>query len=177
MNENIKTRGFTLIETVVYLALFGILMSGAVTAAFTIFESADRQQTHTLLQVEGSFIIAKINWAVGGAQSINQPSGFGSLLSVNKITRLNSSGQPVVSVVTFSLPTAPGDVIIQDGAAGPYPLNNSNVVVTRLGFLHTLAGGNGVLPESVTASTTLTARTASGALLSEDFSTIIYLHH
>ena len=57
-------KGFTLIETIVYLALFSILMGGAIVAAFNIFESAGRQQTHTMLQEEGNFLIAKINEAV-----------------------------------------------------------------------------------------------------------------
>jgi prepilin-type N-terminal cleavage/methylation domain-containing protein len=170
-------KGFTLIETIIYLALFSILMGGAIVSAFNIFESAGRQQTHTMLQEEGDFIIAKINWAVAGASSVNQPGSYGSLLSVNKVIGLSSSGQPIVSAVTISLPTAPGSITIQDGAVGPYALTNSNVSVTRLSFLHALASGNGVDPESVAASTTLTARAPNGAIISEDFSTIVYLRH
>jgi type II secretory pathway pseudopilin PulG len=171
------SKGFTLIETIIYLALFAILIDGAVVAAFNLFENAGRELTHTMLQEEGNFLIAKINWAVSGAQSVNQPGGYGSLLSVNKVTGLNGSGQPIVTAVTISLPSAPGDVLIQDGVVGPYALNNSNISVAKLGFLHTLASGNGIDPESVAASTTLTARTPNGAILSEDFSTVVYLRH
>ena len=81
-----KSNGFTLIETIVYLALFSIMMGGAIVALFNLFESSGRELTHIMLQEEGNFIIAKINWAISGAQSVNQPSGYGSLLSVNKVT-------------------------------------------------------------------------------------------
>lgn len=169
-------RGFTLIETIVYLALFSILMGGAVVAAFNIFEGAGRQATRTMLEEEGNFLIAKINWAVSGAQSVNEPGSYGSKLSVNKVTSLNSAGQPVVTAVTISLPE-PGDVLIENGTSGPYALNNANVSVARLGFYHVLASGNGIDPERVEASTTLTAYAPSGALMSEDFSTVVYVRH
>ncbi len=160
-------RGFTLIETIVYLALFSILMGGAVVAAFNIFENAGRQETRTMLEEEGAFLMAKIDWAVSNATFVNQPIGYGPLLWVT-----TGSG-----LVIINLPVASTSIVIQDGVVGPYALNNSNVSVTRLSFLHTLASGNGINPESVSASTTLTAKTPTGALISEDFSTVMYLHH
>lgn len=168
-------RAFTIIETIVYLALFSILMGGAVVAAFQIFESASREQTHSILQEEGNFIMGKINWAISGAQSVSSPGGgvYGSQLSVNKVTGLDSSGQPIISTVVISISGT--DITIQDGAVPVQTLNNSNVRIARLGFMHTLASGSGVNPESITASTTVTARTPNGMVLSQDFTTTIYV--
>ena len=172
-----KNRGFTLIETVIYLALFGMLMGGAVVAAFNLFESAERQITRAALQNEGSFLMGKIQWAVSGAQAVNLPAGgtSGSQLSVNKVTGLDVDGLPIITAVTIHLPSAPGDVFIQNGAIGPLKLNGQDIQVSSLTFLHTIASGNGVDPESVQANATLTARTPNGMLLSQDFSTTVYV--
>lgn len=170
-------RAFTIIETIVYLALFSILIGGAVVGAYNIFDSAGRDQAHAILQEEGNFLIGKINWAISGSSSVNAPGGgqYGSSLSVNKVTGLNGSGQPIVTTVVISLPTVPGNAQIQNGTNPLQNLNNTNVTVTQLRFLHTLPTGNGVIPESVEASTTLTARTPNGMVLSEDFSTTVYI--
>src|SRR5581483_3447430 len=78
--------GFTLIEVVVYLALFAILFGGAVLAAYNIVESSGRNQSKADIQQEGEFIIGKINWALSGAASVSSPgAGLSStILSVVK---------------------------------------------------------------------------------------------
>src|SRR3989344_9023228 len=78
--------GFTLIETLVYLGLFSILIGGALVAAFGIFESNGRNQTKAMVQEEGQFLAAKIDWVLSGVRSVDAPpaSSPGSLLSVTK---------------------------------------------------------------------------------------------
>jgi prepilin-type N-terminal cleavage/methylation domain-containing protein len=58
MNKNIK-QGFTLIEVIIYLALFSILMAGSLSAAFALCESSGHERTRAFLLEEGNFIIAK----------------------------------------------------------------------------------------------------------------------
>lgn len=53
-------RGFTLLECLLYIALFGIIISGAAVGMVAISESADRNATKALLEDEGSYLIAKI---------------------------------------------------------------------------------------------------------------------
>lgn len=169
-----KQRGFTLIETVIYLALFAILMSGVIAVAYNMFELSVRNQTQALLQDEGNFLMGKVSWALSGTASINQPvvGILGSQLSVNKVTGVNSSGNPIITPVVIALSGT--NVTIQEGSAPAVALNNSNIQITRLSFLHTL--GTGVItPESVEASTTLTARTPNGMVITQDFSTTGYL--
>jgi type II secretory pathway pseudopilin PulG len=170
-------RAFTIIETVVYLGLFSILIGGAVVGAYNVFESAGREQTRAMLQEEGSFLIGKINWAVSGASSVNTPGGgqFGSSLSVNKVTGLAGNGQPIIETVIINIPVSPGNIQIQNGANPAVTLNNTNVTITRLGFLHTLPTGNGIIPESIEASTTMTALAPNGMVISQDFSTTVYI--
>jgi len=78
-----KNRGFTLIETIIYIALFAILMSGAVVAAYNLFEGSDRNESAILIQEEGTFLNRKINWALAGA-SAAQSSNGGTTLTVTR---------------------------------------------------------------------------------------------
>ena len=53
-------RGFTLVESLVYMALFGIIMSTAFVGAQSLGLSADRLRTQSLLQTEADFLSTKI---------------------------------------------------------------------------------------------------------------------
>lgn len=55
----LQHNGFTLIEVIIYLALFSILMAGSLSAAFALCESSGHERTRALLLDEGNFIIAK----------------------------------------------------------------------------------------------------------------------
>ena len=57
--QNFK-KGFTLIETVIYLALFSIVIGGALAATTLLFEGAGRNTTEARLEEEGNFMLEKI---------------------------------------------------------------------------------------------------------------------
>ena len=162
--------GFTLIETLVYLGLFSIIIGGAFVAAFGIIESNERNQTKAIVQNEGAFVLAKIDWALSGIQSVDSPPPDGtplerSLLSVTKY----GGGTIKISLPDPSNP----NVEIQRGTAPAKILNNSNVEITNLLFTHKKpADGN---LESVEARFTVTARTLTGASFTEDFFTVKYI--
>lgn len=69
--------GFTLIEVVIYLSLL-LVMFGAVTGIlYAVLESSNKDWDRIILQTEGDFILAKINWALGDATTTsvsNQPA-------------------------------------------------------------------------------------------------------
>ena len=60
-------RGFTLIEVIIYLALFSILMAGSLSAAFALCESGGHERTRALVLEEGNFIISKTEWELSYA--------------------------------------------------------------------------------------------------------------
>ncbi len=68
-------RGFTLIETLVYIGLFSILMVGALIGAFELAQSGPHNETAVALQEEGTFILRKLNWAFTGATSTTYSNG------------------------------------------------------------------------------------------------------
>src|SRR3989344_2337496 len=67
-------KGFTLIETLVYLALFALIIGGMVVAAYLLFETSDRYQTRAMLQEEQNFVMAKIMRTLNNAKDICAPA-------------------------------------------------------------------------------------------------------
>ena len=53
-------KGFTLIETIVYLALFSIVIGGALAATTLLLEGAGRDSARARVQEEGAFMLSKI---------------------------------------------------------------------------------------------------------------------
>lgn len=61
--------GFTLIEMLVYTALFGLMFSCLLPVCFALIENLDTSKTRAMVQQEGDFILAKIDWAAASAHS------------------------------------------------------------------------------------------------------------
>lgn len=161
-------RGFTLIETSIYIALFGLLMTGAVVAAYNLLEGSSRAQTRTMLQEEGAFVHGKIEWALRGADTVSTPASNAVAASLTVST---------YDGTTITIDRAGTDMRLDEGSA-PQVLNTSAVGVTKLLFAHTLASGNGTHPETVQFSFEVQALTRNGMLLSERFpTTTIALRH
>lgn len=176
-NQNRHNRGFTLIETLIYLALYAIIMTGAIVSAYAILSSSARNQTKALVQEEGSFLVGKIDWVLSGTQAINQPNDGvsstvdqGSTLSITKFDA--SLGNPIVITLDGT------NLTITRGTNPTEALNNSGIQISCPAagcFKHTSASGDGVNPESLSAYFTLTTRTSDGISYSQDFSTTKYL--
>lgn len=159
--------GFTLIEMVIYIALFAILFGGAIVAAYNVIESTGRNQTRARLQAEGEFMLAKIAYVLSGVQNISLPAvGItGSVLNVAKY-----DGSTVNMHRT-------GSTLMLQTSTDNLPINTSSVglVPDSLRFTHFVTTGNGVNPEGLKAMFTLTARTPTGGVLSQDFSSTNYV--
>ena len=163
----------TLIETLVYLALFAILFGGAINASYNVLELGARNQTKVIVQQEGDFLLAKIDWVLSGVDTINDPAAgvSGSMLSVNKVMGLDPvTNLPIIEPVTISFPS--GDMVI-GYPNRPTPniiaLSNSNIKITDLNFEHVKSTSNDAEPESIKTTFTITAKTDSGAGYAQDF--------
>lgn len=154
-------RGVTLIETMVYIALFSIIIGGSVVAAYQILESSGRSQTRAMLQEEGDFLIGKIGWALSGVQP-GTPTGQNctesNTLSVSKWD--TSIGIIVINETS-------GNMYISYGGNPSVVLNNSNTNVSALSFTHCYLNTSN--PESMGARFTLSANTPRGSRISQDF--------
>lgn len=67
-------KGFTLLETVIYIALFSLLMAGVIVAVFNIFASNDRNEISVGIQEEGTFVARKLSWALTSASTVSTTS-------------------------------------------------------------------------------------------------------
>jgi type II secretory pathway pseudopilin PulG len=149
--------GFTLIEFIIYLALFGILMGGVAAGVYAIVEGGGRSQAKTSIQEEGNFLLGKFNWALSGASSINVVALPPNLA----ITKYNYALNPLVFDVSGS------ELRLRQGGGLANDLNSSNVFLKSLTF-QDIPKSNGK-PEGLTINFTLTALTSAGAVESQNF--------
>ncbi len=135
-----RSRGFTLMEVIIYLGLFGILMSGAVIATYQLLSSGTNNQIAVAIQEEGTFLNRKINWALSGATTVSAAAS-----STLVVTKPDLGSQ---SPVTIS-----GDgqsLLISRGTGPAVPLSSAAFKVNAVYFSVTPASGS--KPASVSGS-------------------------
>jgi len=74
-------KGFTLIETLIYIALFGIILTGVITAAYPLITGADRLSQRVTAESEAAFVLHKIAWALS-SWSVQSVVGGGNTLTI-----------------------------------------------------------------------------------------------
>jgi type II secretory pathway pseudopilin PulG len=132
------SRGFSLIETIIYVALLGFMMSGAVITAYQVTRSSFVVSEKDTIQGEGNFVLRKLEHAFVGAANVWDSSG---------------------TLVIDPYPAGPGDyitlsvsgdtVFIKRGAGSAVELTTDNVSAE---FDFTVHAGP---PKGVTATTTI----------------------
>ncbi len=159
--------GFTLIETIIYIGLFTILVGGVGVSVYSIIESSGKNNMKALIQTEGDFLTAKINWALSGARLVNEPA-VGVNSQTLSVTKWDSSVGNIVITISGE------DITIKRGSGPEIVLNNEDVNISDLSFVHEYEGGTN--PESIKASFKLSGRTSSGqAIRPQTFATTNYL--
>lgn len=66
-----KISGFTLLEVVLYLALFSILLTNVLLAAYSLIDSVAINRTAIAAEAEALFINRKIIWILENASEVN----------------------------------------------------------------------------------------------------------
>lgn len=128
-----KNKAFTLIETIIYAALFSVIIGLTIGAVYNIIEGSDDLQKNIIADAEAHFLMRKIGWVLTGVSAINLPvsGATGASLSVDKTSY---SQNPVV----FDLDS--GNMRIKKDIGSPVILNNANITVSDLEFQHLAAG-------------------------------------
>jgi len=70
-----KNAGFTLIETLLYIGLFGLILSGTILSIYPIFTNTQRSMETVVAEGEAAFLVQKINTALLSASSFVVPFG------------------------------------------------------------------------------------------------------
>ena len=149
-------KGFTLIEVIIYIALFTILMGTAFVTAFELIDGSNKLNQKNTTEEEGNFVMRKINWALTGisndisdiaSPSIFYPYATSSTLSINKW----QEGVKIPVVIQYN--AASSSIMMQENVSSPLPITTDNVKVSNLAFRFIPASGNG--PAGVVATTTI----------------------
>jgi prepilin-type N-terminal cleavage/methylation domain-containing protein len=122
-------KGFTLIETLLYIAIFGIILVAGISAAYNLIESTTRFNNKVLVESEANFVLRKLSL---GLENVTNAavSNTASEYSV-ALTRSSPS-----ETLTFSIPITAGEVTINHGA-GALPITTSRVSVTDGNVIYT----------------------------------------
>lgn len=142
-------RGMTMIETLVYLALYAIVISGAVVSVYTIAYASERNRTEALVIEEGNFIGAKLSYLIAQADTVSvSPSG----------STITIVSQGVVSNVYVHADT----LVYQEGSRAPEPLTSARISVRSFSATRTPRG-------DVEIHFTLESTDAHGEHISREF--------
>ncbi len=142
-------KGFTLIEVIIYIALFSILIGGVLVSTFQLVQTGSSLSSKTAVQDEGNFAIRKLSWALTGLDPAYSPVVGGSLPCSQTITVTKLDYGP--SEVTFRRDATYNALEIKEGTSGTFAsTTTSNVKVTCLKF-----GIVGTNPLGIVATTTI----------------------
>lgn len=150
MKKNNIQRGISLIETVVYVAIFSLFVIGL--AQFSTTLTTTRLHTQGVLEVndQGSQIIKLITRTLRNGSSVNIPTigNSGSSLSVD-------TGIPATNPTVFS--ESGGVLYITEGAGSPIALTNNKVAISNLTFSNFSRAGT---PNIIKVSFTIASASA-----------------
>ena len=150
-----KRSGFTLIEVIVYVAIFAMMISFVASILFQVGDSAGSNRGRTSIEVEADFVMGKVLWAMSGASAIAVPaaSSSSSTLTVSKFGFVHNP-------VSFQL--ASGTIYMQRAGGSLVPLTSRNVKVAELLFTHTAEVVS--QPEAVAVRLSLAASSSDPAI-------------
>ena len=152
-------QGFTLIESLLYIVLFSIIIGGALVAVYQMIESSDAVSAKNIVEMEGSFLLRKIDWALTGLDlsptsvPIISPAlgATSTLLSVNK--KDFGPSNPIEIDINS------GSVWLRRGTGDFAILNSENIKVDQFKFEHFDTDGTGGKPAGIKASFYISAKT------------------
>jgi len=148
--------GVTLIEVLVYLALFSVLIGGIIVSLYSLFMVSDRTGAMNMVQMEGDFLVAKIDALLLQADTVTISGG---VLTVTK------------SSETVSVFASSTDIFLQRSSA-LVRLNNPDMLVENFVVSKSLSAGKA----RIDGSFSLRLRTPAGALYTQNFIVISFVH-
>lgn len=141
VNRNLKAenwrsaKGFTLIETMIYLVIISSFLATVVFFGVKIVESSDRARVQSEVQQNLRVGMERMVREIRTADNLNAGSSiFGSSPGILSITHDTAGNDPTI----FDL--SGGALRITQGLNGPYNLTSDDVTVTNLVFTNLSRG-------------------------------------
>lgn len=126
-----NSKGFTLIESLIYIAIIGGVIGAFVGFALTISDSRNKTYVGEEVQANTRVALGIMTQYVQSADDINMASStFDSDPGVLSLSMTSSTIDPTV----FSLDTDDGTLYMTQGSASPVAITSDEVRVTNLIF-------------------------------------------
>lgn len=119
-------RGFTLIETLIYLALFSMLFTGILLSSYGFFTSVEHVSSLVVGENEAAFVIYKINAILNASRSIAEPTTHGDVL---RVTTTDSD--------VYIIRNVEGAITLQKNSASPVLLTAERVTFSNFSATNT----------------------------------------
>ena len=135
-------KGFTLIETIIYIGLSGLVLAGIISAAYPMFTSTDKIVANVTTEGEVAFIMHKISWAVSSSKMPISPAIIlpSTEASADNFSVTNQSGGTIKFRQAL---TASNIEISEDGCVTWEILNASRVPITNFLARHVYNSASG----------------------------------
>ena len=156
-----RTRGFSLLETLMYIALFALIMEGSFTGMLAISELAERNQTKAYLEEEADFIITKVSYEISNATTVSLSGPDATNTEINLTTAEGGN---------VSIELSGSALVIARGNNVGVPFSSSNVRTSKVAF----ATDSKDSSSPIYFAFSLQTESASGKIVSEDFSAVSY---
>lgn len=134
--------GFTLIETLLYIGLLGIILGGFIETAYQIIESSNRIREKVYILEETNFMLRKMSFLLNGAVSIAKPDAGDS----GPILKIEAGG----SHITVSFDSAIKQVSIKRDISPVNVLNSDFFLIENLLFEHVVKNGKDMIKATLT---------------------------
>ncbi|MDE1970769.1 MAG: hypothetical protein KGI50_04330 [Patescibacteria group bacterium] len=118
--------GFTLLETILYLALTSFILTTLFGTFYAITVNQTEIARKSLVEEDANFILKKIEWVLEGS-IITEPA-IGTTTPALVVTKQDYGSNPI------TIDDNQRNIRIQLGSADPLPLNNNALPATELSF-------------------------------------------
>ena len=129
-----KNKGFTIIETLIYVAIFSIIVGALSSFVLSINSSRLRAQILFEVNDQGTNIVRIISQTIRNGQSINMPTSGSTAASLSVATANVVTNPTIFSVVDEIL-------YITEGSGSPIALTNNKVKISNVIFTNLSRSG------------------------------------
>jgi hypothetical protein len=147
-------RGFTLIESIIYIALLAFIMTSVLTCVYLLMQGGSTLDAKTSVQDEGNFVMRKLDWVFGSMNAIATPSsGYlecGSGSPGPTCLSFTQYDGTIVQIRLNTSPTGKTDIEMRETGNLWTAISTDNVTVSDLAFMK-ISGS----PAGIEASTTI----------------------
>ncbi len=129
-------KGFTLIETIIYVAITGLVLAGFVVFAFSISGSRDKSYVISEVGANSRMALDVISQRIRNAKEVNVSSIFDSDPGVLSLEMADPSKNPTI----INLNQNDGVLQIVEGTTAPAAVTSDEVKITNLVFNNLTSG-------------------------------------